>query len=64
MQFHNSTFLPHGHHLEYSVSQQESSTKPTSENYATDQHQTNHGDDRAAEQIMAFSAASSSMVCP
>ncbi len=43
VQFHDSTFLPHGHHLARSVSQPESSTKPKSEDYARDQHLTNHG---------------------
>jgi hypothetical protein len=28
VQFHNSTFLPHNHHLAGSISQPESSTKP------------------------------------
>ena len=44
VQFYNSTFLPHGHHLAESVSQPESSTKPKSEDYARDQYHTNHGD--------------------
>ncbi len=64
VQFHNSTFLPHGHHLAGSVSQPESSTKPKSEDYARDQYHTVHGDARPADQIMALSAASGTMVCP
>jgi hypothetical protein len=44
VQLHNSTFLPHGHHLVSSVSQPESSLKPKSEDYARDQYQTNHDD--------------------
>ena len=44
VQFHNSTFLPYGHHLAGSVSQPESPTKPKSEDYARVQHQTIHGD--------------------
>ena len=43
VQFHNSTFLPHGHHLAGSVHQPESSTKPKSEDYARDQYHTYHG---------------------
>ena len=54
VQFHNSTFLPHGHHLARSVSQPESSTKPKSEDYARDQYHTVHGDARPADQIMAL----------
>jgi hypothetical protein len=64
VQFHNSTFLPHEHHLVGTVSQPESSTQPTSEVYARDQHQTNHGDALPAEQIMNFSAVSNDIVCP
>ena len=44
VQFHNYTFLPYEHHFAGSVSQPESSKEPRSENYARDQHQTNHGD--------------------
>ena len=64
VQFHNSTFLPHEHHLAGSVSQPESSTKPKSEDYARDQYHTVHGDALPADQIMALSAASGAMVCP
>ena len=64
VQLHNSTFLPHVHHMAERVSQPESSKEPRSENYARDQHQTNHGDAWPAEQILALSAASSGMVCP
>jgi len=64
VQFYNSTFLPHRHHLAGSVSQPESSTKPKSEDYARDQYHTNHGDARPADQIMALSTASGGMVCP
>jgi len=44
VQFYNSTFLPHRHHVAGSVSQPESSTKPKSEDYARDQYHTVHGD--------------------
>ena len=64
VQFYNSTFLPHEHHLAESVSQPESSTNPKSEDYARDQHQTNHGDAWPADQIMALSAASSGIGVP
>ncbi len=60
VQFHNSTFLPHVHHLGGSLSQPESSKEPR----ARDCHQTNHGDALPAEQILALSAASSGMVFP
>ncbi len=63
VQFHNSTFLPHGHQAG-SVCQPESSTKPKSEDYARDQYHTIHGDACPADQIMALSAASGGMVCP
>ena len=58
------TFLPHGHHLAGSLSWPESATKTKCEDYARDQHQTNHGDAWPADQIMALSAASSGMVYP
>ncbi len=64
VQFHNSTFLPYGHHLAESVSQPESLTKPDSEDYARVKNQTNHGDAWPADQIMALAAASNDMVCP
>ncbi len=64
LQFHNFTFLPHGYQLTGSISQPESSKEPKSENYARDQHQTNHGDASPSEQIMALSAAASDMVYP
>jgi hypothetical protein len=64
MQFHNSTFLPHGRHLASRVSQPESSKEPKSESHARDKHQTTHGNAWPAEQIMALSTASSGMVSP
>ena len=64
VQFHNSTSLPHEHHLAGSVSQPESLTKPKSEDYARDQYHTVHSDAQLADQIMALSAASGAMVCP
>ncbi len=36
--------MPHEHHLAGNISQPESSKEPRSENFARDQHQTNHGD--------------------
>ncbi len=44
VQLYNSTFFPHEDHLERSISQPESSKELKSEDYARDQHQTNHGD--------------------
>ncbi len=64
VQFHNSFFLPHEHHLAGSISWSESLKAPKSENFARDQHQTNHGDALPPEQILALLAASSDMVCP
>ena len=64
VQLYNSTFLPCVHKLAVSVSQPRSLTEPKSEDYARDQHQTNHGDALPADQIIALASASNDMVCP